>query len=779
MSGRAASKSNSLRDYISAWKGLDFVQRQIAQGELRGETVPSTRSEIAAKVFSGLPPVESPFPKGKSKSETPGYAPSEYPFTPLLSYFPGNPAKGVPGLREISQQVRNRSLHHFEGFEQAVIPAVINVVVTGFQYSGKTYNLSRVVRHFERAIVKENERIKYKAWFDEGAGNRAQLPDAERERLDKMETTMQIKGSRNPLKVFAASTDIPEEGQGEHAEASTNVEHATLYTDLGVFNVHIQPGQTHYKKGASNAGELYAQVELEDSSKSPEIKVTNIEDALSKSAHNYVMPFVKIDQLFLGKAGRDIMQHVWHSKYNYGQPTKFTQLSEQLNEWHKKYDDIKRTESGQMPRVGKLMNELRKMYNEIKKAGFDEFAALFREVAVWDLYSLENQNTKVLGLTFTGTDLKERVGRKILADMGIAETMKDETGAVRKMELTDAHWNDFFEEIARQLSPFCGMRKDYFMLQPMDKHQQEYGGPFFFFEQLHLNAKNDLQKIINSQIDSEVQAGRLKVEDMHLLTKLGFDLDVKYLKQIFSQMTIPPAPGAKEARPVLSDPYLVKLMEADPNLNISLEDILRIRNDYTIPLAYAQKVQKATADNVLGVIRLAQRMVNQGEVVDTAEFHSIYDSARANLSAELQAQVSAELSQLDQSVSAVQSRNQQWGQVNFQVPGMAGAPMPPGMMGPGPAPGQPSYGPPAPPGLPGNVPSGPVGAPGTAGPPAAPPGAPSSYGPPPAGPPAIGGQGRPGSTPPRGQPQQGPENLKMSIMDELKTLLAKKQMRVD
>ncbi len=663
MSDAVSQYQCNLYDFVTALEGFEVVREKTDERNLAGKIVPPIRSEIAGIVFSGIPSQEEISKKLTKKAKQmpekkTEYKESDYPFLPLLRYFPGDSEQGVRSMSEIKRDVDNGYLSHFEGLEENFWAIKYNIIVSGLPNAGKTHNLGRLAQYFRGIIEEEKKRVNYEQ-LSEGYIEKKKAEGAKEEELKFLQdlgNCLGLHSERNPLplKVFAVSTNIPEEKMGENAEPSTDVEQVTVYTNIGILNFLILPGQLKYKRGTSKAFELYTEIETEEGENGEKkaIKVVNIDSFLEESVHNYVMLFANIDRnnLFEGDTGMDFIGHVLYTKYNNGSPTSFTELVEKFDDWRSNYKEARNKEAKQKsPDSKKLVRQIRDMYKEIEANGHDAIALLFREAALWDAYAVTHPNTKVLGVTFTGVDKREEGGRKIMKAFGY----DDSSG------MDDKVWDNFFGTIADLMSQFA-FSAEYFQLQPMGQYGQKSGGPGEFLKSLCKSIRTDIQRKI---IDPQIRSANLEVQKLYLLENLGFDLDAESLKQIFDSKKFQ-----------LSDSNLVKLMRAPAytNLDIPVEKLLMLKGKYELPEAYLNKIKDQTEADVKRVFTLAiDSLINslaRGQTVDIEPILKEHKDYEPLLSTDAKNEIQLKIDSLFKFKEAVEKTREQ--QTHYEFEGM-------------------------------------------------------------------------------------------------------------
>lgn len=597
----AESSTLTIYDCITAWNGLKYVKDRIDERDSKGELVPPDKCEIAAKFFAGIPSQEKDYMLSWTKKEP---TEEEYPFLPLLEKF--------PDLSSTKESVDKGSMPHFKGFEKTFKPVVYNIVVTGLQYAGKTFTVGGLVPYLKDVIKEEKERAKYEQVFN------SFVKELEEGRLDPTVVAPVIKNmqelgeklklhkERNSLNVLAASTDIREESMGEKAEPSKNVERVTIYYDRAIIHFIILPGQTSYKKYTSKVFKLYSETQTANGAKDEgkEENIIDIDPFLEESEHNYVLLFANIDEnkMFDGKMGMELMEYVWEKQGH------FAEVSGKLSNWGEEYDKLRHSRKGS-PNPGKLMEKINEMTKEIEGIGFYQLAKLFKEAAIWDVYSIDHPNTKVMGLTFTGIDLKDKVGRRIMENFG----KKDE-------KLGDEDWEALLKTISDFISRFVpNYRSEYFKLSRANTYNQGDGSPLAFLMQLDNNLKNEIQREV---IDKQIDDASLSSSELQTLVRLGFDLHPKYLKIIFDDKDSPP----------LADPYLINLVKGYPKLGIRLEKLLELRRDgYKIPETYSKIVDeelRKSADKLISLQNTMKFNAKLGEKVDIGPLRVLYDEVK-------------------------------------------------------------------------------------------------------------------------------------------------------
>jgi hypothetical protein len=729
----------TIHDYVRCLKCFEFIRDNIDEARMGGQIIDSTRSEIASRVFKYLPPQSISLFSFKEKE----YSEDEYHFKPLLYGFPGYPERNIRSLKEIQTDYQGKRITHFEGIEENFKPVVYDVIVSGLQDSGKTYNLGRLAVYFKNLMKEEQDRITDKNSLSEFISKlESKVTDEDEKRIAKRYLKQfgeeaKFHDPRNPLGVFASSTNIPEESMGDKAVPSTDVEVVTLYYNFGIINFIILPGQTKYKRGTSKkVFQLYSEFEetSENGTKEKVVKtVRNIDPILDGSLHNYIDLQVNIsnNRLFEGGNSGEFIDYVFSKIRGVScKESGYTKLLSKFHDWRSDYEKLKEKASGNPKELESLTKKIDEMRKQIKDVDLAWLANTFTEAATWDVYSRDHPNTKVMGITFTAADLKREISDSIFNKMG------EETYEVANAIFSSNEWgwkyfekgmgweeylsipnvrnyfdekffDVFFSEISDFLSPFIHpqFRGKYLELQPGTKYREtEISGPLPFLFLLHSNIKKDIQK---SVVDKHLS--KLSVDELEVFVERGFEIESKYLKQVFDKQM-----AENELR--LINPYLSQLMKdyAPTELNLDFSVLLKLKSDpsFELPETYAAIVDADLRKQGRRFVNMLDTYAQEGQTFDLVTVKEMYQDVKETYPQDLQSLIESKFESAEQSRIRLEQANQMRTSVAIGAPTHMD---PANLRGPpAPAPGIPGgFEPPKPPGF-----SGPMGnPPGLRGPP--------------------------------------------------------------
>jgi hypothetical protein len=628
------SQEYNIKNLIKVWDGFIKLKEGTDETKLNGKMLPPIVPEIAGYFFSKLPPQSLDYLLTSKPSE------EEYPFLPLMETF--------SLLSTIKKQVDDKKIAHYEGVKKLFKDIDVNIVVTGLQYSGKTHHMPRLVSFIWRMIYDEKTRnilkTKHEANIEYLKKSKVKPKEIE-SRKDEMKVSG-LYDESNPLEFFAASTDVKMESTGAEAKPSTDVETAIAYCRLAILNFKSLPGQRSYKKGTSEKiFQLYDEIEVELGEETSKIKkkITNIDDLLENSSCNYVMLFANIDRnnIFKGSDGVEFVDYIFNYK------GKFREVCDKLNELHREYNELHeaykdKVARGKTPNPDKLMKRIIKMYDIIEDAGFSQIANLFLEAAMWNIYTITNPNTKIMGVVVTGVDLKDKVGKKIIEDFryfgkGIENIIDDEEPKVK-----DELWNNLFSGITEFLSTYVPTFPDeYFKLGNTEEYSQGEGSYLMFLGQIYNRLIKDIQvDIIDPGIEEILRDDKvdLSLSEIQTLLRLRFDVPTRHLKQVFDE----------NGHASLAGQYIYELMNGYPEyLDIPMERLMKLKfnEGYILPDVYDKKVEDDLSNSADLFIQFLERVIPNPLGVDIEPFEDVYNEVKEKFGKTKQKKIKGLISQ--------------------------------------------------------------------------------------------------------------------------------------